>query len=88
MSYFIASISNSGGAPEQAYRKMQAAGACPEKPFAGKLAKAEYIVCFSTILSVYLNLQLSSLPEMFKFEVPSLTVGTLDTLMVGSRLRD
>jgi hypothetical protein len=35
MSYFIAAISNSGGAPEQAYRKMQAAGACPEKPFAG-----------------------------------------------------
>eukprot|EP00934_Nitzschia_sp_Nitz4_P008268 Nitzschia sp. Nitz4//scaffold9_size221794//122421//124087//NITZ4_001358-RA/size221794-snap-gene-0.104-mRNA-1//1//CDS//3329561037//8258//frame0 len=56
MSYFIAAISNSGGAPEQAYRKMQAAGACPEKPFA----------------------------EMFKFEVPSLTVGTLDTLMTLS----
>lgn len=36
MGYFIAAISNSGGAPEQAYRKMQAAGACPEKPFAGK----------------------------------------------------
>jgi hypothetical protein len=35
MSYFIAAISNAGGAPEQAYRKMQAAGACPEKPFAG-----------------------------------------------------
>jgi len=53
MSYLIASISNGGGAPEQAYRKMQTAGACPEKPFA----------------------------EMFKFEIPSLTVGTLDTLM-------
>jgi len=53
MSYVIAAISNSGGAPEQAYRKMQSAGACPERPFA----------------------------EMFKFEVPSLTVGTLDTLM-------
>ena len=38
MSYFIAAISNSGGAPEQAYRKMQAAGACPEKPFAGKFS--------------------------------------------------
>ena len=36
MSYFITAISNGGGAPEQAYRKMQAAGACPEKPFAGK----------------------------------------------------
>jgi hypothetical protein len=36
MSYFIAAISNGGGAPEQAYRKMQAAGACPEKPYAGK----------------------------------------------------
>jgi hypothetical protein len=36
MSYFIAAISNGGGAPEQAYRRMQAAGACPEKPFAGK----------------------------------------------------
>jgi hypothetical protein len=34
MSYFIAAISNGGGAPEQAYLKMQAAGACPEKPLA------------------------------------------------------
>jgi len=56
MSYFIAAISNNGGAPEQAYRKMQSAGACPEAPYA----------------------------EMFKFEVPSLTVGTLDTLMTLS----
>jgi hypothetical protein len=56
MSYFLVSISNDGGAPEQAYRKMQSAGACPEAPFA----------------------------EMFKFEVPSLTVGTLDTLMTLS----
>jgi hypothetical protein len=31
----IASISNSGGAPEQAYRKLQSAGACPQRPFAG-----------------------------------------------------
>lgn len=53
MSYFISAISNGGGAPEQAYRKMQSAGACPEAPFA----------------------------EMFKFEVPSLMVGTLDSLM-------
>lgn len=36
MSYFIASISNGGGAPEQAFRKMQSAGACTEKPFAGE----------------------------------------------------
>ena len=35
MSYFIAAISNGGGAPEQAYRRMQSAGACPEKPLAG-----------------------------------------------------
>jgi hypothetical protein len=35
-SYCIAAISNGGGAPEQAYRKMQSAGACPEKPFAGE----------------------------------------------------
>lgn len=56
MSYYIVSISNDGGAPEQAYRKMQSAGACPEAPYA----------------------------EMFKFEVPSLTVGTLDTLMTLS----
>lgn len=35
MSYVIAAISNSGGAPEQAYRKMQSAGACPERPHAG-----------------------------------------------------
>jgi hypothetical protein len=36
MSYFVVSISNGGGAPEQAYRKMQSAGACPERPYAGK----------------------------------------------------
>lgn len=53
MSYFITAISNGGGAPEQAYRKLQSAGASPEAPYA----------------------------EMFKFEVPSLTVGTLDSLM-------
>jgi len=53
MSYFITSISNEGGAPEQAYGKLQDAGACPEAPFA----------------------------EIFKFEVPSLMVGTLDSLM-------
>uniref|UniRef100_A0A7S2MLU4 V-type proton ATPase subunit C n=1 Tax=Helicotheca tamesis TaxID=374047 RepID=A0A7S2MLU4_9STRA len=56
MAYQIVSISNAGGAPEQAYRKMQSAGACPENPFA----------------------------EMFKFEVPSLMVGTLDNLMTLS----
>uniref|UniRef100_A0A7S3LHB6 V-type proton ATPase subunit C n=1 Tax=Amphora coffeiformis TaxID=265554 RepID=A0A7S3LHB6_9STRA len=53
MSYVIAAISNAGGAPEQTYRKLQSAGACPERPYA----------------------------EMFKFEVPALSVGTLDTLM-------
>jgi len=56
MSYFLVAISNGGGAPEQAYRKMQSAGACPEAPYA----------------------------EMFKFEVPSLMVGTLDSLMTLS----
>ena len=56
MSYFVVAISNGGGAPEQAYRKMQNAGACPEAPYA----------------------------EMFKFEVPSLMVGTLDSLMVSA----
>lgn len=56
MSYLIAAISNGGGASEQAYRKMQEAAACPEKPFG----------------------------EMFKFEVPSLMVGTLDSLMTIS----
>ena len=40
MSYFVVSISNGGGAPEQAYRKMQSAGACPERPYAG-----EYVLC-------------------------------------------
>eukprot|EP00956_Cyclotella_meneghiniana_P002987 scaffold3655_cov51-Cyclotella_meneghiniana.AAC.1 len=53
MSYLITSISNSGGAPEQAYRRLQNAGACPSAPHA----------------------------EMFKLEVPSLMVGTLDSLM-------
>lgn len=51
--YFITAISNSGGAPEQAYRKLQNAGACPSAPYG----------------------------EMFKLEVPSLMVGTLDSLM-------
>jgi hypothetical protein len=36
MSYCIVAISNGGGAPEQAYRKLQSAGACPENPYAGK----------------------------------------------------
>jgi hypothetical protein len=36
MSYFVVAISNAGGAPEQAYRKLQSAGACSERPFAGK----------------------------------------------------
>ena len=35
MSYVIAAIANAGGAPEQAYRKMQSAAACPERPFGG-----------------------------------------------------
>ena len=46
MSYFIAAISNGGGAPEQAYAKMQSAGACPGAPFAGK-----HIVLFSACVS-------------------------------------
>jgi len=53
MSYYIAAISNAGGSPEQAYQKMQEAGASNENNFS----------------------------EMFKFEVPSLMVGTLDSLM-------
>lgn len=36
MTYIIASIANAGGAPEQAYRKLQSAGACPDRPFAGE----------------------------------------------------
>jgi len=56
MSYHITAISNGGGAPESAYRKLQEAGACSERPLA----------------------------EMFKFEVPSLMVGTLDSLMTLS----
>lgn len=55
-SYSIVAISNGGGAPEQAYRKMQNAGACDKNPHA----------------------------EMYKFEVPSLMVGTLDSLMTLS----
>ena len=43
MSYSIAAISNGGGAPEQAYRKMQSAGACPERPLAGTSSPDE---CF------------------------------------------
>jgi ribosomal protein L34E len=39
MSYFIVAISNGGGAPEQAYRKLQSAGACPERPFGGMFCR-------------------------------------------------
>jgi hypothetical protein len=47
MSYVIAAISNAGGAPEQAYRKMQSAGACPERPYAGTFCFCcSAIVCF------------------------------------------
>eukprot|EP00588_Corethron_pennatum_P012081 CAMPEP_0194278660 /NCGR_PEP_ID=MMETSP0169-20130528/11773_1 /TAXON_ID=218684 /ORGANISM="Corethron pennatum, Strain L29A3" /LENGTH=424 /DNA_ID=CAMNT_0039022895 /DNA_START=82 /DNA_END=1356 /DNA_ORIENTATION=+ len=53
MAYNIVSVANNGGAPEQSYKNLQAAGACDTKPFS----------------------------EMFKFEVPSLMVGTLDSLM-------
>jgi hypothetical protein len=35
MTYIIVSIANAGGAPEQAYRKLQSAGACPDRPYAG-----------------------------------------------------
>jgi len=56
MSYLIAAISNGGGAPEQAYRKMQEAASATDMNYC----------------------------EMFKFEVPSLMVGTLDSLMTIS----
>lgn len=46
MSYLIASISNGGGAPEQAYRKLQSAGACPEKPFAGTCRVVQVLFCY------------------------------------------
>ncbi|KAL7425400.1 hypothetical protein ACHAXM_007422 [Skeletonema potamos] len=51
--YLITSISNSGSAPENSFRKLQNAAACPSAPYG----------------------------EMFKLEVPSLMVGTLDSLM-------
>ena len=130
--YFIAAISNDGGAPEQAYRKMQSAGACPEAPFAGKnrlstwtttdrnilplprrLATLYYDFPLFDVISIIsprypvpkwrhlsftwptdsncetltnFSLRLCSWCrlEMFKFEVPSLMVGTLDSLMVSS----
>mmetsp|Transcript_7342 Transcript_7342/g.12195 ORF Transcript_7342/g.12195 Transcript_7342/m.12195 type:complete len:424 (+) Transcript_7342:109-1380(+) len=55
-SYLITSISNSGSAPENSFRKLQNAAACPSAPYG----------------------------EMFKLEVPSLMVGTLDSLMTLS----
>jgi hypothetical protein len=45
--YLIASISNGGGAPEQAYRKLQSSGACPEKPFAGRFEKFRPLLGYS-----------------------------------------
>lgn len=56
MSYQIVAISNEKGAPEQAYNKLERAGACPDANYA----------------------------EMFRFEVPSLMVGTLDSLITLS----
>lgn len=57
MTYVIAAISNGGGAPDQAYRKMKDA------------------VTLSSD---------KTLADMYKFEVPSLMVGTLDNLMTIS----
>eukprot|EP00574_Skeletonema_japonicum_P005873 CAMPEP_0201714072 /NCGR_PEP_ID=MMETSP0593-20130828/682_1 /ASSEMBLY_ACC=CAM_ASM_000672 /TAXON_ID=267983 /ORGANISM="Skeletonema japonicum, Strain CCMP2506" /LENGTH=423 /DNA_ID=CAMNT_0048203303 /DNA_START=100 /DNA_END=1371 /DNA_ORIENTATION=+ len=54
--YLITSISNSGSAPENSFRQLQNAAACPSAPYG----------------------------EMFKLEVPSLMVGTLDSLMTLS----
>lgn len=51
MSYFIVSITNGGGAPEQAYRKMQSAGACPERPYAGEFLKSFYVCTVLCITS-------------------------------------
>ena len=45
MSYYITAISNGGGAPESAYRKLQEAGACPEAPHAGELGQLCYTFC-------------------------------------------
>lgn len=50
MSYYIAAISNSGGAPEQAYRKMQTAGACPDRPYAGECQYSLLVVCCFLLL--------------------------------------
>ena len=44
-------------------------------------SSSSLLVCCSTPLPLHLSLWLL---EMFKFEVPSLTVGTLDTLMTLS----
>ena len=59
MSYVIAAISNAGGAPEQAYRKMQSAGACPERPFAGMCVYYELsftVNSFVFIIIIYMLL--------------------------------
>jgi len=38
MSYLIAAISNGGGAPEQAYRKMQEAASATDMNYCGTLS--------------------------------------------------
>lgn len=53
MSYVIAAISNAGGAPEQAYRKLQSAGACPERPFSGTFVR--YFVNCSAVREKYVE---------------------------------
>ena len=49
MSYAIAAISNAGGAPEQTYRKLQSAGACPERPFAGTWYHSSSLCLFCVV---------------------------------------
>jgi hypothetical protein len=63
MSYVIAAISNAGGAPEQAYRKMQSAGACPERPYAGMLFVV--LVLLRSVVCLQWNMCFILLPTTF-----------------------
>jgi hypothetical protein len=82
MSYFITSISNAGGGSDQAYRKLQKAGASPEVNLAGKFKTMGPCLMHVSEKNVIVFISFFICTEIFKLEAPSLMVGTLDSLMV------
>ena len=52
MSYQIVAISNEKGAPEQAYNKLERAGACPDANYAGEKVPFPFVLFFKAFLSL------------------------------------